>query len=102
MRRMFKYTVPVDDQEHVIEMSALQPVLHVAAVGPGTTLQRKVNFWAGNTDQYPAEERTFRVFGTGQPIPDDWSYWGTTLDGSLVWHLFEKEQPHYSLIDPVL
>lgn len=40
----------------------------------------------GETDK----RRLFRVVGTGQPIPAGYQYHGTTGEGRLVWHVFEK------------
>lgn len=38
------------------------------------------------------EERTFVVFGTGHPIPDnlDLNFIGTVMSDGLVFHVFEK------------
>lgn len=34
-------------------------------------------------------ERRFRVFGTGQPIPEGYHHKGTVVAGPFVWHLYE-------------
>lgn len=91
-RKMFRYEVPVDDQEtkHIfsgeIRKVATQPWR------PGET--PVVEFWA--EDVSPAPEgalllRTFQVFGTGHPLPDG-AEWRGTADrdpAGLVWHLYE-------------
>lgn len=82
---IYRYEVPVDDQWHPIDCSA---VLHVASRDP-----RTVEFWA-----HPLPEgerpiiRAYRVYGTGQEIPDrGLMYAGTALaPGGLVWHLMSK------------
>lgn len=83
-RRMFRYVVSVDDQEHIVPLTH-NPVA-VAAVGAWS-----VEFWAEHTDGAPPAKRTFRVFGTGQPLPEDARWVGTCArtDGGLVWHLYE-------------
>jgi hypothetical protein len=85
---MLRHEVPVDDREHVIT-AGLGPV----RVEMTDTLGR-VEFWAeGSLDKPVNEPRTFRVFGTGHPLPDDsWWWCGTTSrQGGLVWHLYEKK-----------
>lgn len=83
---MFRYPVPVDDQAHEFQLTG-DPVA-VAASLDG----RMVEFWAENASAaglVPA--RAFRVFGTGQPLPDDARWVGTCPRTShgLVWHLYE-------------
>lgn len=34
--------------------------------------------------------RTFRIFGTGQTIPDGWEHRGTVQDPPFVWHVYER------------
>lgn len=34
--------------------------------------------------------RRFRIVGTGHPIPAGYRYCGSTGDGVLVWHVFER------------
>jgi hypothetical protein len=82
-RRMFRYTVPVDDQEHVIPLSH-SPVAIAADLF-------SVEFWAEHTEGTPQVKRAFRVFGTGHPLPEDAEWVGTaprTPEGA-VWHLYE-------------
>jgi hypothetical protein len=33
--------------------------------------------------------RTFVKVGTGEPIPDDYTYIGTLSEGRFIWHFFE-------------
>jgi hypothetical protein len=88
---VYRFSVPVDDQWHRIELAG--PVVHVDCRRSDI-----VEFWAIESKE-PARQRYFRVFGTGQPVPDDLTYIGTALTpavaplsayGGLVWHLFER------------
>jgi len=84
LRRMFRYTIPVDDRSHIIHLTG--DPLHVAN---GITLD-EVEFWAEYADGTPGKARQFRVFGTGQPLPLDARWVGTCPRVSgLVWHLYE-------------
>lgn len=84
MRRMLRYTVPVDDQPYVFDLTG-DPV-HVAN---GAALN-EVDFWAEGTRGAPRVPRRFQVFGTGQPLPPGASWTGTCPRVSgLVWHLYE-------------
>jgi len=51
-------------------------------------------FWAQVNTAEPLQARTFRVIGTGHPIPDakHLNHMATVLmhDGKLVWHVFES------------
>lgn len=85
-RRMYRYTVPVDNEAHEVEMSSTTDPVAVAA-SDGL----RVEFWAECLRRAPQARRSFRVFGTGDPLPDDARWAGTcarTSDG-LVWHLYE-------------
>ena len=81
--QIFRYEVPVDDRWH--EIAGCGTPLHVDCRDPWT-----VEFWAWQREDLPA--RRFRVFGTGQLIPDGTHYRGTTIapGGQLVWHLIEQ------------
>lgn len=87
MRQVLRYEVPVDDAWHTIRVRG--NIVHVATRSP-----EKVEFWTYVCDG--EAERTFRVFGTGHPIPEADAhtmpvYVGTALVPGmpLVWHLFE-------------
>lgn len=86
-RRVFRHEVPVDDQWHEFELTG--PILHVA-----TRHYDRVEFWTIADLGGPVRVRTFRVFGTGQPLPDDAAiYIGSAFTPSrnLVWHVFERD-----------
>lgn len=83
IRRALRWSVPVDDQWHLIGSGR---VLHVDARS-----NRTVEVWTLETGTTPSFPRAARVYGTGQIIEDaDVEHIGTTLtpDGLLVWHVF--------------
>jgi hypothetical protein len=83
-RRMFRYTVPVDDQPWTFDLTG-DPV-HVAN---GTTLD-EVDFWAEYAEGAPKRGRHFRVFGTGHLLPPGARHVGTCQrTAGLIWHLYE-------------
>jgi hypothetical protein len=83
-RRMFRYTVPVDDRPWTFDLTS-DPV-HVA----NGRLLDEVEFWAECTESTPKAGRTFQVFSTGHPLPANARYVGTCPRVSgLVWHLYE-------------
>ena len=87
-RAVFKYEITVDDQWHEIFMPIPAVDVHVASP-PG--VRGTVNVWAEVTPSGPElAVRKFRVFGTGQPIPDGAAYTGTALAGPFVWHVYAE------------
>ncbi|NML55383.1 hypothetical protein HHL19_16565 [Streptomyces sp. R302] len=79
-----RYEIPVDDRWHTI--AGCGTLLHVDCRNPNL-----VEFWAWARDDQPARE--FRVYGTGQLIPDEGTtHRGTAIapGGQLVWHLIER------------
>lgn len=86
---IYRYEVPVDDRWHSHDLHG--NILHVA--GRSTTV---VEFWAQHLGA-PSLRREFRVFGTGQPLPEDRGhYLGTVVHPGLVWHLFVRDAPGVS------
>lgn len=87
MKSVYRYQVPVDDQWH--EHNLIGAILHVHCRTVDV-----VEFWALSTAGVPMT-RSFRVFGTGQGIPDATEWRGTALSPGeqLVWHLFEAIAP---------
>lgn len=90
-RAVWKYTIPVDDQDHAFTLGWIAPVLHVASESLDT-----VSFWIEHLSNGSELERKFRVFGTGHPIPDRAVYVGTVPLPSvgIVWHLYETTACH--------
>lgn len=91
-RRMFRYTVPLDDRAHVIELWGT-PV--AAAITRATYGEFSVEFWAEHMDGGPAVAHAYQVFGTGHPLPEGAEYVATcprTPQG-MVFHLYELPMP---------
>ena len=50
------------------------------------------HIWAEVDPEEFCTNRTFRIVGTGQSIPEgNNEYLGTILDGVFVWHLYEDK-----------
>lgn len=80
-RRIFKWTIPVDDRDHPIGGG---PVVHVACQhGPGS-----VQVWTDESDELAATSA--RVYGTGQPLPPDDEAVGSAIAGPFVWHVLRR------------
>jgi hypothetical protein len=90
LKTIHRYRLPITD-EHTISMRRGAEILSVAR-RDGTT--DAVDMWALVGDTTDAELRTFRIFGTGHPVPDDanLAFVGTVQvhNGQLVFHVFEK------------
>lgn len=92
---MYRYQVPVDDEWHTIHLHA-EPV----AVANNPDSADVVDFYAESLagpdrDYVTGRYRQFRVFGTGQPLPDDARHVGTAPrhEIGVVWHLYELPGP---------
>lgn len=86
-KTVHRYEVPVDDQTHTIRLTSNPHAVAVTRpLGRGYVME----FWTQFHGEEYAIARSFRVYGTGHPIPDAAKWWGTAarVDG-LVWHLFE-------------
>ncbi|MEU1497279.1 hypothetical protein [Streptomyces sp. NPDC005732] len=83
MAAIYRYEVPVDDRWHPLQLSG--EIVHVDC-----RTVHAVEVWAIRTDG-PTQTRSFRVYGTGQPLPDAVEHVGTAIapGGQLVWHLIE-------------
>jgi len=82
-KRVLKWNVSVDDTPQVIGAGR---VLHVACqYGP-----ESVQVWTEESPLTEGGTRLAQVYGTGQLIPFDAVFLGTTVaaGGALVWHLF--------------
>lgn len=91
MTRIHKHEVHCDGNPRSFEIPAFARICHVAA---GFESARTVAFWFEFDDRHKADRvtRTFRVFGTGHEIPDNFRHVGTAVDYGLrlVWHLCEE------------
>jgi hypothetical protein len=91
-RRMFRYTVPIDDEAHVIALWGAPVAAAAARSADGGFF---VEFWAEHAQGGPTIARAYRVFGTGHPLPKGAEWVATcprTAEG-LVFHLFEIRSP---------
>lgn len=85
-RAVYKYEIPVDDQWHGSTMPLPAQIVHAASQSRGV-----VCLWAEVApDSTESAVRAFRVFGTGQPIPEGAVYVGSALDGPYVWHVYAE------------
>jgi hypothetical protein len=86
-RRILKWTIPVDDQRHLIGAG---PVVHVDSQSDPTFHDPgAVQVWTDENDSEHVAPTSARVYATGQPIPEDGEVLGTALvlGGALVWHV---------------
>ena len=85
MKRVLRYEVPIDDKSHSFELNNI-PFSHVAVV---LDKEPYLEFWAESDDSFVTVNHSFRVFGTGQEVPDDFWYVATApRNQGLVYHLF--------------
>lgn len=81
--RILKFSLEV-----VYEQSIEMPVgASILSVQPQ---RNRITMWAKSPEPN-GEIRTFRVFATGDEVPDELSYVGTVkqFDDQFVWHVFE-------------
>lgn len=93
-RAMFRYRVVVNDRPQAFQLSGDPLHVEAARLGVGPEAQHVVDFWAEGDDDFARDyriTRTFRVFGTGHPLPEHARWWGTTArtGEGFVWHLYE-------------
>lgn len=84
MKRVFKWTVPVDDMDHPIGGGKI--VVAGCPEGPGA-----VQVWtAEDTRRTSLKPRWVRVYGTGHAVPDGDLHLASARHEAtgLVWHLY--------------
>lgn len=82
---IWKFPLPVTNRV-VVEMPKGATILCVQSQGDGPCI------WARVTPAAPKELRTFNIFGTGHPLPNNPGRYLATVQthgGGLVWHVFE-------------
>lgn len=98
MRTIWKYPLGITDRQ-VVRMPRDAEILSVQVQG------RHLCLWAMVDGDSPLEDRSIRIFGTGNPI-DDWVgnpideyddigrfvFVGTAQMGPFVWHVFEERR----------
>ncbi len=86
--RIWKWTLMRADHQ-TITMPYDARVLTVQMQGDDLQLWALVHDQAG----WPKQDRTFSIYGTGNPIPlwpGEYIATVQTHNGSLVWHIFER------------
>jgi hypothetical protein len=83
-RTVHRHRVPVDGQPHTVTFAG--ELLHIEAAGNG-----HVDLWTLHAPREFPHAHLVQVFGTGQSLPDDARYVGTTgrTPAGLIWHVFE-------------
>lgn len=102
MRRVLRYEVPIDNEWHFVEMNGgvLQHADQRELKGP-------IELWAMPPyaeGAYVAENLEWRIYGTGEEVPDEAIFMQSVLSpshqladldviprGREVWHLFCRE-----------
>jgi len=94
MRTIWKYTI------HPSSDVTTHDIPHGAVLRHVSMIDGEVGMWM-EVDPHPekADRRAFRLFATGQEIPDGWEYRGTVLvhlpvamRPTLVFHIHEATQ----------
>ncbi len=83
--KVFKY--PLNLAHFDFRMPAGAKVLYVDLDSAGDLC-----LWAAvnPSPDHPTEARDFIVVGTGHDLPDGLEHLGSVVQGSFVWHVFEK------------
>lgn len=89
-KTIWRYELPIQD---IVELT--MPIgAQVLAVQKRDEYRKRIDLWAlGSPDLKAFEKRTFRVIGTGNPVPAvPLRYVGTVQIeyGTLVFHVFEE------------
>lgn len=86
MKRVLKWTVPVDGQEHSIGDGK---VVHV---GIQDHAPESIQVWTEQErDSYLAGVFA-TAYGTGHPIPDHLEHVGSVVAEPFVWHVYRGER----------
>lgn len=93
-RMIYKFNVPVNDEVTIINMPPGGQFVHCDLTPgyiPGRPSTIKGDIWLEfyEENQHLEVERAFRVYGTGQPIPDKAMHVGTFKADMFVWHVYE-------------
>lgn len=86
-RSVYRYRLPITDLPEI----ELPEGARVLSVGPPRDGRDELDLWALVSPGAPLRRRTFRVAGTGHPVPiDPGAFLGsvTTHGGDLVWHVW--------------
>jgi hypothetical protein len=94
MRTLYKYRIPIID-DPVVQMPKGAQLLKFAMQGTDLYV------WALVDTEAEMEERKFKIFGTGHPVPDNvdlawgigggyYNYRDSVFDRHFVWHIFSE------------
>lgn len=82
MKTIWKQSIPVDDQWHVVAGN----IVHAEAqFGP-----ESVEVWF-ETPVEPFKSFEVCIFGTGHLIPDNATHVGSWVSPNLVWHAYARD-----------
>lgn len=85
MKAMLKYHLELDGQSHLLPPLP-EAVKHVGEQNGAVTLWAE----ASESDAPGPPETYYRVFATGEPVPESYSHVGTFQDGQFVWHIYGR------------
>lgn len=94
-RHMLRHRVTVNGHPHTFKLGHSPVHVEASRLGVSHQAPHAVDFWAEDESDDHGEldtriTRTFQVFGTGHPLPEDARWRGTArADDGLVWHLYE-------------
>lgn len=83
MRTVHKFQLYVTETVQTLKIPVGSIIRHVGR-------QDFICLWVEVDSDAAQVERSFRVFGTGQQIPDGFVYVGTAHDDPFVWHVYER------------
>jgi len=86
MKTIYKYQIEITDEQS-ISLPAEAEILSVVAKDDDVFIYAMLD-----TNALDCKPRRLAIFGTGNPIPEDYiRFIGTvtTHEGRLVWHIFE-------------
>lgn len=82
-KRIYKYLLP-DEGESTLRLPRGAELL------TAQVQDLRLCLWCIVDPSEEAEPRTFRIYGTGHPLPDDFgTYVASCQAGEFVWHVFE-------------
>ena len=89
MRTIHKFKVEISKEPQIIEIPEPSTILHIEYLMPKRAIFMWIEVPADLT--VPKEARTFHVFLTGDGIPDNAKYLGSTIDQYLpeAYHVYE-------------
>lgn len=88
MRAVWKFPIPLEVGDREFELPTIAKFLCFAILDCGPAAWFEVN------PANPKSKRTFRIFGTGHAVQENYHHLGTALqpgpEMTYVWHLYEK------------